>query len=90
MRSSHSGDGFAGWTSGNNFPASPGESCDGKRSHEPARNIDSCGRHRTHQSSVCTEISSASSTSMPRYLIVLSILLRPSSNWTALRFFVRL
>jgi pimeloyl-ACP methyl ester carboxylesterase len=39
--------------------------------------------------SVCSEISSASSTSMPRYRTVLSSFVWPSSNCTARRFFVR-
>ena len=41
------------------------------------------------QISVCSEISRASSTSMPRYLTVDSSLAWPSSNCTARRFFVR-
>src|SRR5262252_7667846 len=36
--------------------------------------------------SVCSAISKASSTSMPRYLTVLSSLLCPSSSWTTRRF----
>ena len=39
--------------------------------------------------SVCSAISRASSTSMPRYLTVLSILVWPSKSWTARKFFVR-
>jgi hypothetical protein len=38
--------------------------------------------------SVCSEISSASSTSMPRYRTVLSSFVWPSSNCTVRRFFV--
>ena len=41
------------------------------------------------QISVCSEISNASSTSMPRYRTVDSSLECPSSNWTARRFLVR-
>ena len=41
------------------------------------------------QTSTCSEIAKASSTSMPRYLTVLSILVCPSSNWTARRLPVR-
>ena len=41
------------------------------------------------QISVCSEISKASSTSMPRYLTVDSSLEWPSSNCTARRFLVR-
>jgi hypothetical protein len=41
------------------------------------------------QTSVCSAISSASSTSMPRYRTVLSSLEWPSNSCTALRFFVR-
>ena len=41
------------------------------------------------QISVCSEISKASSTSMPRYRTVDSSLECPSSNCTARRFFVR-
>lgn len=41
------------------------------------------------QISVCSEISRASSTSMPRYLTVDSSLECPSSNCTARRFLVR-
>ena len=44
----------------------------------------------TDQISVCSEISSASSTSMPRYLTVDSSLECPRSSWTARRFLVRL
>ena len=40
------------------------------------------------QTSICSAISSASSTSIPRYLTVLSNLLWPSRIWTARRFFV--
>ena len=46
--------------------------------------------HRPGQISICSEISSASSTSIPRYLTVLSSLVWPSRSWTALRFLVRL
>ena len=42
-----------------------------------------------YQTSVCSAISSASSTSIPRYRIVLSSLVWPSSSWTARRFLVR-
>lgn len=41
-----------------------------------------------YQISVCSEISKASSTSIPRYLTVDSSLEWPSSNCTARRFFV--
>jgi hypothetical protein len=44
---------------------------------------------RKSYTSVCSAISRASSTSMPRYRTVLSNLLWPSSSCTALRFFVR-
>ncbi len=44
---------------------------------------------RFDQISVCSEISKASSTSIPRYLTVDSSLEWPSSNCTARRFFVR-
>ena len=43
-----------------------------------------------HHTSVCSAISSASSTSIPRYRTVLSSLEWPSSNCTARRFLVRL
>src|ERR1700738_2225595 len=41
------------------------------------------------QTSTCSAIAKASSTSMPRYLTVLSILVCPSRSWTALRLPVR-
>src|ERR1700686_94502 len=41
---------------------------------------------RVHQTSTCSAIAKASSTSMPRYLTVLSILVWPSRSWTALSF----
>src|SRR5690606_18545456 len=41
------------------------------------------------QISVCSEISRASSTSIPKYLTVDSSLEWPSSSWTARRFLVR-
>ena len=41
---------------------------------------------RAFQTSTCSAIAKASSTSMPRYLTVLSILVCPSKSWTALRF----
>ena len=44
---------------------------------------------RVFQTSTCSAIARASSTSMPRYLTVLSILVWPSKSWTALRFPVR-
>ena len=44
---------------------------------------------RVVQISVCSEISKASSTSMPRYLTVDSSLEWPNSSCTARRFFVR-
>jgi hypothetical protein len=47
------------------------------------------GRRRLLQISVCSEISRASSTSMPRYLTVDSSLECPRSNCTARRFLVR-
>lgn len=40
------------------------------------------------QTSVCSAISKASSTSIPKYLTVLSSLVWPRRSWTALRFFV--
>ena len=40
------------------------------------------------QTSVCSAISKASSTSIPRYLTVLSSFVWPSRSWTALRFLV--
>lgn len=48
-----------------------------------------CRSHRSIQISVCSEISRASSTSIPRYLTVDSSLEWPSSNCTARRFLVR-
>ena len=44
---------------------------------------------RVFQTSTCSAIARASSTSMPRYLTVLSILVCPSRSWTALRLPVR-
>src|SRR5580704_12603844 len=44
---------------------------------------------RVFQTSTCSAIAKASSTSMPGYLTVLSILVCPSKSWTALRFPVR-
>jgi hypothetical protein len=41
------------------------------------------------QTSTCSAIASASSTSMPRYRTVLSILVWPSKSWTARKFPVR-
>ena len=53
-----------------------------------------CDRHRTVTvliyTSVCSDISSASSISMPRYLTVLSSFECPSRSCTAQRFLVRL
>lgn len=40
------------------------------------------------QTSVCSAISKASSTSIPRYRMVLSSFVWPRRSWTALRFFV--
>lgn len=51
-----------------------------------------CGRHRTTAfipyTSICSDISSASSISMPRYLTVLSSFVWPKSSCTARRFLV--
>ena len=44
-----------------------------------------CPLHPNFQTSTCSAIASASSTSMPRYLTVLSILVWPSNSWTARR-----
>jgi acetyl esterase/lipase len=44
---------------------------------------------RVFQTSTCSAIARASSTSMPRYRTVLSILVCPSKSWTALRLPVR-
>src|SRR5258706_4907275 len=44
---------------------------------------------RVFQTSTCSAIAKASSTSIPRYLTVLSILVWPSKSWTALRLPVR-
>jgi len=44
---------------------------------------------RPDYTSVCSAISSALSTSMPKYRTVFSSLLCPSKSWTARRFFVR-
>ena len=44
---------------------------------------------RVFQTSTCSAIARASSTSMPRYRTVLSILVCPSRSWTALRLPVR-
>ena len=44
---------------------------------------------RVFQTSTCSAIARASSSSMPRYLTVLSILVCPSKSWTALRLPVR-
>ena len=44
---------------------------------------------RVFQTSTCSAIARASSTSMPRYLTVLSILVWPSKSWTARRLPVR-
>jgi len=44
---------------------------------------------RVFQTSTCSAIAKASSTSMPRYLTVLSILVWPSRSWMALRLPVR-
>ena len=57
----------------------------------PDGRASSVGRRvlRSDQISVCSEISKASSTSMPRYLTVDSSLRWPSSSCTARRFFVR-
>ena len=41
---------------------------------------------RAFQKSTCSAIAKASSTSMPRYLTVLSILVGPNKSWSALRF----
>jgi hypothetical protein len=43
----------------------------------------------SYQTSVCSAISSASSTSIPRYRTVLSSFVWPNSSWTARRFLVR-
>ena len=48
-----------------------------------------CASASFDQISVCSEISSASSTSMPRYRTVDSSFEWPSRSWTARRFFVR-
>jgi len=48
-----------------------------------------CPLHPDFQTSTCSAIASASSTSIPRYLTVLSTLGWPSSNWTARRLPVR-
>ena len=58
-------------------------------SGRPPRQVAGCVRHRSPQISVCSEISSASSTSMPRYLTVDSSLECPRSSCTARRFLVR-
>lgn len=55
----------------------------------PATRMAQRGRWRRLQISVCSEISRASSTSMPRYLTVDSSLECPRSSWTARRFLVR-
>jgi hypothetical protein len=44
---------------------------------------------RVFQTSTCSAIARTSSTLMPRYLTVLSILVCPSRSWTALRLPVR-
>ncbi len=49
-----------------------------------------CRAGRLIQSSICSEMVSASSTSTPRYWTVLSILAWPRRIWTARRFPVRL
>lgn len=59
------------------------------RSATAALNWGQSGSRPATQISVCSEISRASSTSMPRYLTVDSSLECPSSSCTARRFFVR-
>src|ERR1700675_4145699 len=53
--------------------------------HKPA--VEGRAEHvrsaRVFQTSTCSAIARASSTSMPRYLTVLSILVCPSKSWTA-------
>ena len=59
----------------------------------PAAAVSSRAEHvrsaRVVQTSICSAIAKASSTSMPRYLTVLSILVWPRRSWTARRFPVR-